>query len=268
MGGGDNFSTIVALPDVSNRDRDKYFFENLVKKINEKTANNRFYIPLNKIKTYSTSSQKDSDSFEKLGIATIQDAMTAQEVEKVTALASGKHLDQNNYLLKDGSLEYKVDKIRNNENALSEFQSKFEYVVGVSKSFNLENCKDKHGRNNSNMVATLPLFHRTPVAKYSSERLRGMLYAIWYLRVRDAKYSPNPFCGVLKIEKILATDKKQKDGLDSEEVDLISANLINERLPTCYGVDKRWANHLYPVFVTETYAKSKYLSDEMFLSLF
>ena len=28
--------------------------------------------------------------------------------------------------------------------------------------------------------------------------------------------------------------------LDTEEVDLISANIINERNPVCYGEDNRW----------------------------
>lgn len=32
-----------------------------------------------------------------------------------------------------------------------------------------------------------------------------------------------------------------------------------------YGTDKRWANHLYPVFLTESYVKSQYMSTEMFL---
>ena len=56
--------------------------------------------------------------------------------------------------------------------------------------------------------------------------------------------------------------------LDTEEVDLISANIINERNPVCYGEDNRWANHLYPVYVTECYAKSKYLISTMFMNLF
>ena len=33
-------------------------------------------------------------------------------------------------------------------------------MVGVSKSFNPENCVDKNGKNNSNVVADLPLYHR------------------------------------------------------------------------------------------------------------
>lgn len=140
--------------------------------------------------------------------------------------------------------------------------------MGVSKSFNPENCKDKKGKNNSNMIADLPLYHRTPVSMYSSSRLEGMRYAVWYLRIRDKKYTTNTFDGILKIEKILVTDEQIHNGLETEEVDLISANIINERNPVCYGADSRWANHLYPVYVTECFAKSKYLSDTMFLNLF
>ena len=49
--------------------------------------------------------------------------------------------------------------------------------------------------------------------------------------------------------------------LDSEEVDMITANIIHERNPVCYGADRRWANHLYPIYVTESYVKSKYLGE-------
>jgi predicted nuclease of restriction endonuclease-like (RecB) superfamily len=41
-----------------------------------------------------------------------------------------------------------------------------------------------------------------------------------------------------------------------------------ERNPVCYGSDMRWANHLYPVYLTERYVKSHYLSTESFLHLF
>ena len=70
-----------------------------------------------------------------------------------------------------------------------------------------------------------------------------------------------------RVEKILM-DEEYGVGIDSDEIDLLSATLINERTPTCYGTDKRWANHLYPVFLTESFVKSKYMSTEMFLHLF
>ena len=95
-----------------------------------------------------------------------------------------------------------------------------------------------------------------------------MAYAVWYLRIRDKKYTTNTFDGILKIEKIMVTDEQKERGIDTDEVNLISANLINERNPVCYGADTRWANHLYPVYVTERFAKSRYLSTAMFLNLF
>lgn len=63
-------------------------------------------------------------------------------------------------------------------------------------------------------------------------------------------------------------DSEIKRGVDSDEIDTISAEIINERSPTCYGADARWANHLYPVYLTELFVKSKYVSTEAFLHLF
>ena len=82
------------------------------------------------------------------------------------------------------------------------------------------------------------------------------------------KYTNNTFDGILKIEKILVNDRQKEYGLKTDEVNMITANIINERNPVCYADDPRWANHLYPVYVTEKYIKSKYLGDSMFLKLF
>jgi hypothetical protein len=57
----------------------------------------------------------------------------------------------------------------------------------------------------------------------------------------------------------LITDDEIENGIDSQEVDLITTNIINERNPVCYGKDDRWANHLYPVFLTESFCKSHYI---------
>jgi hypothetical protein len=73
---------------------------------------------------------------------------------------------------------------------------------------------------------------------------------------------------VVKIEKVLVTDNEIENGLSSDEIDLISANIINERNPVAYGSDTRWANHLYPVYLTEKFVKSQYISDLHFLNLF
>lgn len=258
----------ITLPKVASQsDWNKtVFFSGLCEKLNEDSVLKANRIFFTDVIPYTTI----VDEFERIenkGIAVIQNLMIQREVAMVTKLVSEHRVNQNHYLLKDGSLEYRVDHLKNSRE-LRQFQSNFSHVVGVSKSFNPENCKDRKGKNNSNVIANLPLFHRTPVSMYDSPRLEGMKYAVWYLRIRDKKYTVNAFDGILKIEKILVSETEIRDGMDTEEVDYITANLINERNPVCYGADIRWANHLYPVYVTEQFAKSKYLSDTMFLNLF
>ncbi len=262
---------VITLPKTASQEdwnKKQVFFQNLKKKINEKDAKLvAAKIEFTDILDYSTKRKDEFERLESKGIAKIQDLMIAQETNMISKMVANHTINQNNYLLKDGSLEYKVDHLKNDREK-RKFQSNFRYVVGVSKSFNPENCTDKNGKNNSNMIANLELYHRTPVSMYSSPRLQGMKYAVWYLRIRDKKYTVNTFDGILKIEKILVTDEQIREGLDTEEVNYISANIVKERNPVCYGADTRWANHLYPVYVTESFAKSKYLSNEMFLNLF
>jgi len=82
------------------------------------------------------------------------------------------------------------------------------------------------------------------------------------------KKTRTAFDGIVKVEKMLITREEEEKGIDSELVDVLSSNIINERNPVCYGSDLRWANHLYPMYLTETYVKSRYLSAESFLHLF
>jgi len=51
-------------------------------------------------------------------------------------------------------------------------------------------------------------------------------------------------------------------------INLISANIIREAYPVCFGNDVRWANHLYPVYLTEAYCKSHYVNNEIIYKLF
>ena len=259
----------IAIPKAANQDdwNASNYFPNLKKKINEQGYRLKENgVQFTDVIPYSTK----KDEFERIenkAIAVIQGLMIKREIQMVSEMVEQHVINANNYLLKDGSLEYKVDDIKNSREK-RKFAGYFSFVVGVSKSFNPENCLDKNGKNNSNVIADLPLYHRTPVSMYTSERLPGMAYAVWYVRIRDKKYTLSTFDGILKIEKILTTEEQMENGLDTEEVDLITTNIINERNPVCYGADNRWANHLYPVYVTECYAKSKYMSTTMFMNLF
>ena len=260
---------VISLPKIAKAndwDDDELAFEHLRKKINERQDLINKNIEFAKILSYSTNVEI-GDKIENKGIATIQDYMVAREKYMVAELVRRGCLLPNKYLIKDGSLEYQVHGITN-KSELARFRNNYQFVVGVAKSFNPENCVDKSGKNNSNLIAQLPLYHRTPVNMYYSDRIGDMYFAVWFVRIRDPRHTLNAFDGILKLEKILVTDDQIANGLDTEEVDAITANIINERLPVCYGADRRWANHLYPVYITESFVKSKYLSESMFLNLF
>ena len=113
----------------------------------------------------------------------------------------------------------------------------------------------------------LPRQLAPPPKNSSLSRIDGK-FAVWYVRLREARKTRGPFDGIVKVEKILVSDGEEEYGLASTEIDNISAWLMNERNPVCYGKDDRWANHLYPVYLTETFIKSKYLGTVHFINLF
>lgn len=261
---------VLSLPDKADADGwDKTYFSAITKKVNESSELKHLGIQFSSILPYSTSKMGSPDTkLDNLAVGKIQDYMIEAEKRMVAELARNKKLGQDSYLLKDGSLEYKVMKSgREDLRVLQKIKHNYNWVIGVSKSFNPESCLDHTGRPNSNYIADLPLFHRTPVARYENSYTGDVQFGVWYIRLRDKRRTQTPFDGVVKVEKIMMDDEIEH-GIDSDIIDLISANIINERNPTCYGTDRRWANHLYPVFLTESFVKSQYISAEMFLHLF
>ena len=233
---------VLAVPDIINpRSFDGGFFSDLVSLINARSK-----IKLSKILKYSTS-HNVSEKFEDRAVAKVMEHMHDTEKFLVADLVKCGKLDQKNYLVKDGSLEYRIlpdDKKKFNP-------KNYSFVIGVSKKFNPMLAKDFSGKINPGIVADLPKFCRTPVTIFqrSDNLFGGNKFAVWYLRLRDKKYSDSPFDGVVKVEKILVTDAERKnEQIDSDEVNLLSAYLLNESNPVCYGTDERWANHIYPVF--------------------
>lgn len=248
------------------------FLGRLTKQINESERLNRLNIRFDEILTYSSDKpDKDREEYLNRGTATIQDRMIEYEKQVVSELVKKNLLNQDSYLIKDGSLQYSKT-TSGDFRELALYQNNYRRVVGVSKSFNPEFSIDRRGQSNAAKIADLPNNHRTPAVMYvpseNNTRIGRSRFSIWYVRIREAKYTDSPFAGVLKLEKVLTTEEEIENGLDSGEVDRITANIINERNPVCYGKDGRWANHLYPIYLTETFIKSKFLSDLYFINLF
>ncbi|MBL4625862.1 MAG: hypothetical protein JKY42_12095 [Flavobacteriales bacterium] len=256
---------VISIPENANAQTsmgdDKLFFNNLIQKLNDQDILKNQNLKISKILPYKNTALKENDKYEDRGVAKIQDEMIALEQKVVFELVKAKKLNENSFLIKDGSLEYmKSGEARE----LSSIKSNYDCVIGVSKAFNPE-ALSNDVKDISRRIAELKLYHRTPAFMYETERIPDVKFSVWYVRIRKTL---SPFDGVLKIEKILVRDIQEEEGLDSDEIDLISANIINERNPVGYGKDKRWAKHLYPIFLTESYIKSQYLSDLHFINLF
>jgi len=259
---------VLAMPGIADADGKPGFWPATAKKLNECKELKRLGIEFSTILPYRTS-QADVRKFEDRATACVQDRMIECEKELVAELVREGRLDQNNYLVKDGSLEYRPTKQDKADCAkYLRFKNNYNYVIGVSKSFNPEVCEDINGKPNPGYIAELPPFHRTPVAEYENPMLGDIKFAIWYVRIREKLHTRTPFDGILKIEKILVTEEENEFGIDSELVDLLSAHIINERNPVCYGADLRWASHIYPLYLTESFIKSRFLNTESFLQLF
>jgi hypothetical protein len=260
---------VISLPDIANADGKSGFFPATAKKLNESAELKRLGLEFSTILPYKTAKNTDK-KFEDRGTACIQDRMMEREKDMVAELVREGKLNQDNYLIKDGSLEYKPSKDdKSDKRKYQTFKNNYSWVIGVSKSFNPEVCLNISGKPDPGFIADLKLYHRTPVACFENPEFLGdVQFAVWYIRIREKERTRTPFDGIIKVEKILVTQEEVDNGIDSELVDTLSAFLVNERNPVCYGADLRWANHIYPVYLTESYVKSKYLSTESFLQLF
>jgi len=130
---------------------------------------------------------------------------------------------------------------------------------------------DYEGNRLSQTIANLKPFERTKVYRYETQYKGGStFYAVWYLRLRGGKkessnFRETSFSDVVKCEMLLLNEDKP---IETDIINVISANLIREAYPVCFGSDTRWANHLYPVFLTESFCKSHYINSNVILSLF
>ena len=259
---------IIALPDMADKDGRNGYFNALTRKINSLPVLINAGIHISEIVKYKTA--KDKEKFSDKGVACIQERMMEKEKAMVARLVREGKLNQDNYLVKDGSLEYRPTTTdKHDPKELMKFKQTYNWVIGVSKSFNPDICLDADGHANPRFIAELPYLHRTPVSKYINPKWFGEIeFAVWYIRIRPKERTRTAFDGIVKVEKILVKEKEVNHGMDTDDVDTISASIINERVPVCYGSDLRWANHLYPIYLTESLLKSKYLSADAFLHLF
>lgn len=262
---------VLSLPADFNVDDDENYCRLFLEKINSQITQLPFIassgIHFDDILLYETDAlskdERGKDGLQNRGIARIQTVMTDDEQFLVSSLCKHNRLDDEHWLIKDGSLEY-TPSARLRDDEWLKMRNNYQYVVGVSKQFNPDLILDFEKNKLSKTIASLKPFQRTKVYRYAIDQCQ-VEFAIWYLRLRNSDFRETHFSDVVKCEMIIPTEGGV---IDSDSVDVISANLIREAYPVCYGCDSRWANHLYPVFLTEKYCKSNYIDNNIILNLF
>ncbi len=256
------YEIVIALPETADYDDNarRGFWEGLAQKLSACLRDSG--LEISAVLSYKTGGDSRNTSFEDRATALIQTRMLEREKQLTEYLTRKKLLNNTNYLIKDGSLEYRQKSAVPLQN--------YRWVIALSKSFNPEACRNIHGKSDPGYIADLPVNHRTQAACFSNPEIFGeSLFAVWYIRLRDRKRTRSAFDGIVKVEKLLTTQPEiTSKHMESSEIDTLSAYILNERYPVCYGSDSRWASHIYPVYMTEQYIKSKYLSTESFLHLF
>ena len=262
------YRTILSIPQAIcgvgvNESYNKQKLEECKRGINKRIGWNARN-PIDDILTYG---DKDSDKTN-LAVSRIQALMIATEKQMIYELAEAGKLSDSEYLVKDGSLEYRDDVI--SKLKWKNLEGRLQYVVGVSKSFNADLFEVKVKtlkQSAASFISSLKVNQRTQAFCYEPEGKKSdPKFAVWYVRIRDQKLGESAFDGVVKVEMQLI-GKEKETGKDTLEINRISEALIRERTPVCYGADSRWANHIYPIFMTEKYLKSGFLPGRVFRAM-
>ena len=185
----------------------------------------------------------------------VLNTMHDMEINLIMALAESHKVTRDSLLMIDGSLQF----YRNLEKAKEAFRN----VVGVAKSFDLNQRvgTGPNAKEVGTLVTALRQRHRTPARKIEH---RNLVIGAWYLRLHSTRSHPSLAAtdGVVKLEVFPDDTAGSKTMLDTDRCNLISKNVLVLRHPATPWTDSRWASHLYPVYLTERYIKTRFRSDQ------
>lgn len=246
---------VLAIPDLVSVDS----ADDIAKQINtELTVEHHFTIV-----RYNYSAKEDKDPGD-LGRAMIIDEMQRQELRTIREMIQRNMISDRAMLAKDGGLQYRHDKIRD-LNLSGDDIVQLRNVIGLAKTFKPSLILGKGRRRQSlgNLTKGLQWKERTTVIRPPEDR--DTSHCCWYLRLRPTDWMYSPLQGIVKIE-VFAMGEEKDDGISRARADTVSSYVLAERNVTPYKVDTRWATHIYPIFLTETYLRSSFLSHTRFKS--
>ena len=178
------------------------------------------------------------------------------ETDLIKSYAKSNKVSRDCLLIIDGSLQF-YENLEHDKEA-------FHNVVGVSKSFKLNRQigSGTRSRRVGTYVAELRPRHRTPAHKIHIQRV-NLTVGAWYMRLRSPTQNSDSFStdGVVKIELFPDDATGTEPALDTNRCNRISRHILALRHPATPSTDSRWASHLYPIYLTERYIKSRFRSD-------
>lgn len=266
-----NRKLVLAMPiQYDIKRQGTHFFRKQCEEINKKVRESLFFkkfgMEFSEVIPYGDISDKQSEmgrnKYLRLAISKIQNEMLDQERLLVESMVMDDLVSNDDaMLIKDGSIEYKKDFTNrpDKELASAKFNQNLRDVIGVSKMFDPEllNHTEPHI---GTIIAELKPVCRTKAYRYIHE---GKSYCIWYIRLRNTINRSNSYADIIKVEMYMEGDQVKQSAL----IDTISAHLINEAYPVCYGKDARWANHLYPIYITEAFCKSNFIDEKLIIKI-
>jgi hypothetical protein len=131
---------VLSMPDKADADGKSGFWPAMAKKLSECDELKRLGIEFATILPYKTS-RDDDKKFEDRATACVQDRMIECEKKLVAELVREGKLNQDNFLVKDGSLEYRPTKEdKTDKKKYQTFKNNYNWAIGASKNFNPEVC--------------------------------------------------------------------------------------------------------------------------------
>lgn len=217
-----------------------------------------------KIVRYDYKSKEDKDPGD-LGRAMIIDEMQRQELDTIRKMIKEHMISDRAMLAKDGGLQYRHEKIKD-LNLTTDDMVQLRNVIGLAKTFkpSLTLGKGRKRQSLGNLTKGLRWKERTTVIAPPDNKEKA--YGWWYIRLRPTDWMYSPLQGIVKIE-VFATGEELEDGVSQARADTISSYVLAERNVTPYNADTRWATHIYPIYLTETFLRSSFLSHTRFKSL-
>jgi hypothetical protein len=260
---GSQFKPIRELTKIENiiafpNDLDGYYLKQIEDQINSQITR-----PFRLIQYDSKKEEKDPAD---LARAMIISEMQRLELSTIRKMIKENLITDTKWLAKDGSLQYRDEKIKDLDISKDD-QVQLRYVIGLSKSFspNLTLGIGRKKEDVGNLTKGLDWKERSTVI--SPNKDEKTTHAWWYLRIRPRDKIYYPLQGIVKIEVFVDDSEKFNDGISRSRADTIASHVLLERNVTPFKADNRWASHLYPIYLTENYLKSSFLSHDRFKAL-